>query len=100
MESITATELKEIRASWKMSQAAFAQLLGVNPRTYEGWESGRFAVPGTVQKHVETIQKLRRIYEAWDQFATPLSGTEEFDAAIDDQEKLWDELFPELSRLD
>ncbi len=93
------SELKKIRADWKMSQSAFAQLLGVNPRTYQGYESGRFAVPGTVGKHVETIQKLRVLYSAWDQFATPLSGTEEFDAAIDDQEKLWGELFPELNRL-
>lgn len=95
---MTPAELKRIRASWKMNQAAFAQLLGVNLRTFQGYEQGR-QIPPTISKHVETIQKLRRIYEAWDKFATPLAGTEEFDAAIDDQEKLWDELFPELNRL-
>lgn len=97
MKTITATELKQTRAAWKMSQAAFAKLLGVNLRTFQGYEQGR-AIPGAVAKHAETIQKLRQIYCAWDKFATPLSGTEEFDAAIDDQEKLWDELFPELNR--
>lgn len=95
---MTPTELKQTRAAWGMKPSAFAKLLGVNPRTYEGYEQGR-AIPGAVAKHAETIQKLRRIYSAWDQFATPLSGTEEFDAAIDDHEKLWGELFPELNRL-
>lgn len=95
---MTATDLKQIRAAWKMNQAAFAELLGVNLRTYQGWEQGR-AIPGAVAEHAKTIQKLRQIYEAWDQFATPLAATEEFDAAVDDQEKLWGELFPELTRL-
>jgi len=96
---MTPVELKRIRADWKMSQAAFAELLGVNARTYQAWEAGRYAVPGTVRKHVQTIKNLRQIYSAWDKIATPLSGTEEFDAAIDDHEKLWGELFPELNRL-
>lgn len=95
---MTPAELKKIRADWKMSQAAFAQLLGVNLRTYEGYEQRR-QIPLAICKHVETIQKLRVLYSAWNKFATPLSGTEEFDAAIDDQEKLWDQLFPELNRL-
>ena len=93
-----ATTLKQIRAAWKMSQSAFAELLGVSLRSYQGWEQGR-KIPGTISRHAGTIQKLRQIYEAWDQFATPLAGTEEFDAAVDAQEKLWSELFPELNRL-
>lgn len=98
MITITAQQLKEIRASWKMSQAAFAQLLSVNLRTFQGYEQGR-QIPPTISKHVETIQKLRVLYSAWDRFATPLAGTEEFDEAVDDHEKLWGRLFPELDRL-
>lgn len=99
MENITAEQLKQIRAEWGVNQADFARLLGANLRTYQGWESERFGVPTVVAQHVATIQKLRQIYEAWDKFATPLAGTEEFDEAVDDHEKLWDQLFPELDRL-
>lgn len=98
MENITAEQLKQIRAEWGINQADFARLLGANLRTYQGWEAGR-AIPTTVAQHVATIQKLRQIYEAWDRFATPLAGTEEFDEAVDDHEKLWGRLFPELDRL-
>lgn len=99
MESITPIELKRIRASWKMDQSQFAGLLGANVRTYQDWEQKRFPVPATVQAHIKTIERLRTIYEAWDAFATPLAGTEEFDRQIDEHEKLWDQLFPELCRL-
>lgn len=99
MRVITASDLKQIRTNWKMDQSQFAGLLGANVRTYQDWEQGRFPVPATVQAHIRTIEKLKTIYEAWDKFATPLAGTEEFDHQIDDFEKLWDQLFPELCRL-
>lgn len=56
---IDAAALKQARVEWGMTQATFAELLGVNLRTYQAWEAGRYGVPSTVQKHVRTIQKLR-----------------------------------------
>ena len=99
MRTITASDLKQIRTNWKMNQAQFAALLKANLRTYQDWEQGRFSVPPAIQAHVLTTVKLKQIYEAWDAFATPLAGTEEFDRQIDEHEKLWDQLFPELCRL-
>lgn len=99
MTIITAEGLKEIRAKWKMTQMQFAELLKANQRTYQDWEQGRVAVPPAIQAHVLTILRVKQIYEAWDAFAAPLAGTEEFDRSIDEHEKLWDELFPELCRL-
>ena len=96
---MTATELKKIRKSWGMKQSQFALMLGVNARTYQDWEQGRFPVPASVQAHVKTIEKLKTIYASWNDFATPLAGTEEFDEVIDKHESLWDQLFPELCRL-
>jgi putative transcriptional regulator len=34
-------EVKEIRGAAKMTQAAFAEFLGVSKKTVEAWESGR-----------------------------------------------------------
>lgn len=96
---LTPLELREIAAQWGLSQAQFAELLGANPRTFQDWVQGRRPIPNTVKLHVATIQKLRLLYKAWDQFATPLAATEEFDQAVDAHEKLWSELFPELNRL-
>lgn len=99
MENITAEKLKQIGESWGLTQSQFAELLGANLRTFQDWAQGRHSIPAPIQKHVQTIQKLREIYESWDKIATPLSGTEEFDGQIDDHEKLWDKHFPELNRL-
>lgn len=42
---MTPAEIKAARASFGLSQAAFADLIGVNPRTVRRWESGETAVP-------------------------------------------------------
>jgi len=97
-EKLTPEKLKKIREGWGMTQAEFAELLGANLRTYQGWESGRFDVPGPVAEHIRTIQSLKKIYAHWDQIASPLAGMEEFDAIVDDHEKLWGKLFPMLKR--
>lgn len=55
---IDAAALKQARVEWGMTQVTFAELLGVNLRTYQGYEQGR-AIPDVVAKHVRTIQKLR-----------------------------------------
>lgn len=55
---IDADALKQARVEWGLTQSAFAELLGVNLRTYQGYEQGR-AIPDVVRKHVETIRKLR-----------------------------------------
>lgn len=100
-ETITPDKLKAIRNDWGMTQAQFAELLNVPKDTYRRWESvGESAVliPVPVAAHVRTIQNLKKLYADWDRIATPLAGTEEFDAVIDDHEKLWGRLFPLLRR--
>ncbi len=38
---VTPTSVKEIRERYHLTQAEFAELLGVSLRTYQNWEQGR-----------------------------------------------------------
>ena len=42
---MTPSEIKTARASFGLSQAAFADIIGVNPRTIRRWESGETVIP-------------------------------------------------------
>lgn len=98
---MTPSQLKKIRCAWGLTQAQFATMLSVSVHTYRRWEmTGASAVqmPAPVAAHVETIGKMKAIYAHWDKIATPLAGTEELGGVIDDHEKLWAQLFPELKR--
>ncbi len=100
-ETITPDKLKQIRTAWDMTQAEFAEMLSVSKHTYRRWEGvGESAVliPAPVAAHIRTLQSLKKLYADWDRLATPLAGTEEFDAVIDGHEKLWTKLFPLLRR--
>jgi putative transcriptional regulator len=47
---VTATpDVAQIRESTGLSQARFAQLLGVSPRTLQDWEQGRRAPSGAAR---------------------------------------------------
>lgn len=60
--SKTAGDIKRFRERMKLSQAEFAELIGVNKRTLQEWEQGRrkpsgpaFALLRIVQKHPEAL---------------------------------------------
>jgi DNA-binding transcriptional regulator YiaG len=42
---MTPSEIKAARTSFGLSQSAFADLIGVNPRTIRRWESGETVIP-------------------------------------------------------
>lgn len=48
--SLPAVNAVEIRKELTMTQKAFAELLGVSPRTVEAWESGRSTPTPTAKK--------------------------------------------------
>lgn len=41
-----AADVAAIRTRMGLSQSAFAELLGISPRTLQGWEAGRFEPDG------------------------------------------------------
>lgn len=45
----TPTSVKEIRERYHLTQAEFAELLGVSLRTYQNWEQGRREPEGPVK---------------------------------------------------
>lgn len=60
------SEAAEARAKMGLSQQAFAQLLGVSPRTLQDWEQGRRSPTGAAKTlirvavaHPEVLQELR-----------------------------------------
>jgi transcriptional regulator with XRE-family HTH domain len=50
-------ELKQIRDSLGMSQAALAEALGVRPNTVARWERGESSIPSTVEKLAQLLAK-------------------------------------------
>src|SRR5258706_11487733 len=48
-------EIKWTRERLRVSQAVFAQLMGVSPKTVEAWESGKNPPPGPVCRLLEEI---------------------------------------------
>ncbi len=43
---MTAADLRAIREALDVSQAAMAELLGVDIRSYQRWEAGERSIPG------------------------------------------------------
>lgn len=54
---MTPTEIQKIRSKTKLSQAQFAELLGVPKGTLQGWEQGRYAPRATAIKLLELVKK-------------------------------------------
>ncbi|SFR18514.1 helix-turn-helix domain-containing protein [Desulfoscipio geothermicus] len=52
-----AREIKRIRQTLNLSQAAFASIIGVSPKTVEAWESGRNIPQGPSQRMLELLDK-------------------------------------------
>ncbi len=62
---VSVSWIVELRLKTKLSQAAFARLLGVSVRTLQDWEQGRRQPSGAAksllkiaQKHPETLSEL------------------------------------------
>lgn len=55
--SLPAVDVAEVRASLKMTQKNFAEILGVSPRTVEAWESGRSTPTPTAKKLMYLIRE-------------------------------------------
>ena len=64
---LKAPDVKAIRAKFKVSQADFALMLGVSPRTLQNWEQGRRVPVGPAKALLLIAQKdpeavLRALY--------------------------------------
>lgn len=55
--SLPTINVAEIRSALKMTQKAFAELLGVSCRTVEAWESGKTTPTPTAKKLMFLIQE-------------------------------------------
>ena len=51
-----AKEIKSIRNGLKLSQASFAELMGVSIKTVEAWESGRNVPQGPALRMLELLK--------------------------------------------
>lgn len=55
--SLPPVNVVEIRTSLEMTQKAFAEVLGVSPRTVEAWESGKSIPAPTAKKLMYLIRE-------------------------------------------
>ena len=51
-------DVRAIRESFSMSQAEFADFIGISKRTLEGWEQGRRKPDGTARRLLEVAAKF------------------------------------------
>lgn len=57
----TASKVREVRGQLKISQALFAKLLGVSPKTVQAWEQGVVKPSGMARRFLDEI-RLRPDY--------------------------------------
>lgn len=55
--------VKSVRASLNLTQKAFANVLGVSPRTVEAWETGKTTPTPTAKKLIYLIQEDHAIIQ-------------------------------------
>ena len=72
----TAEEIKWTRERLRVSQAVFAQLLGVSIKSVEAWESGTNPPPGPVNRLLEEINldPMAFLHRHLSKSATRVSG--------------------------
>lgn len=54
--AFSAQEIKSIRVSLQMTQAIFAEVLGVSKKTVEAWEAGTNAPIGTARRMLSMLK--------------------------------------------
>lgn len=61
------TDIKAIREAMKLTQSAFAAILGVSPRTFQDWEQGRRTPSGAARSLLLVAAKrpeiLREVFK-------------------------------------
>ena len=55
--------VKKLRAELKLSQSAFANVIGVSKKTVEAWEAGRNVPSGSACRLLEVIKKDKGLLE-------------------------------------
>jgi DNA-binding transcriptional regulator YiaG len=55
MQGMTPSDVKRLRRRLDMTQARFAELIGVAPNTVARWESGNRAVPPTTARLIRFV---------------------------------------------
>lgn len=53
----SAEEIQQIRRSFQASQAVFALMIGISPRTLQDWEQGRKAAPAWAGRLLQLMQE-------------------------------------------
>lgn len=56
----SAEEIQKIRRSFQASQAVFALMIGISPRTLQDWEQGRKAAPPWAGRLLQLMQEHPR----------------------------------------
>lgn len=54
---MTHSELKEARLRLGLTQTQMADALATPVRTYQGWEAGRYSIPGPVKIAIRLVTK-------------------------------------------
>lgn len=62
---VTASEIKEIRQSLKMTQRTFAAVMGVSNKTVEAWEKGTNTPTGTARRMIGMLKADKTIPEKY-----------------------------------
>jgi|ASRP01.1.fsa_nt_gi putative transcriptional regulator len=63
LPSYHGVKIKEIRMKKKLSQAAFAKVIGVSVKTVEAWEADRNIPSGPVQRLLDMIEREENVLE-------------------------------------
>jgi DNA-binding transcriptional regulator YiaG len=58
--AFSGAQVKAVRAMAKMSQAVFARMLAVSPKTLQSWEAGRTKPPAMACRLLELIERDHR----------------------------------------
>ena len=82
VEEFTAEEIKEIRKFSGMTQALFAQYLGVSVKAVEAWEGGRNKPNGTVCRML-SITRQDPLFPMHAGIVTVKNGTRETNALLE-----------------
>lgn len=56
----SAEEIRQVRRSFRASQAVFSLMIGISPRTLQDWEQGRKAAPPWAGRLLQLMQEHPR----------------------------------------
>jgi transcriptional regulator with XRE-family HTH domain len=89
-----AQRLKETRTQFKFTQQQLADKLGIKQQTYGGYESGRH------EPNIDLLIEIANLFEVSMDYLTHRDEPEEeFEAAIEEQEKKEEEAFETMLKI-